>query len=88
MAFCGVLGGKEVRFCGLVAQNALSASQAVREMSIMVNERIFACKKVGPVAPLFLFTVCRAATHRKAIFNGCTLGIFYLSAWLLSGVAL
>ena len=36
-AFCGVLGGKEVRFCGLAAQNALRASQAVREMQIMVN---------------------------------------------------
>ena len=38
-AFCGVLGGKEVRFCGLVAQNALRASQAVREMVVMVNAR-------------------------------------------------
>jgi hypothetical protein len=35
------LGGKEVRFCGLAAQNALRASQAVREMSLMVNESLF-----------------------------------------------
>ncbi|MGL4222203.1 MAG: hypothetical protein ACRCSS_16410, partial [Shewanella sp.] len=39
-AFCGVFGGKEVRFCGLAAQNALRASQTVREMSIMVNVRV------------------------------------------------
>ena len=39
-AFCGVLGGKDVRFCGLTAKNALRASQAVREMSVMVNEFI------------------------------------------------
>lgn len=36
-AFCVVFSGKEVRFCGLVAQNALSASQTVREMGVMVN---------------------------------------------------
>ncbi|PVU64822.1 hypothetical protein C9E85_16180, partial [Plesiomonas shigelloides] len=37
-AFCEVLGGKEVPFCGLAAQNSLIASQAVQEMSVMVNE--------------------------------------------------
>ena len=36
-AFCGVLGGKAMWFCGLAAKNALRASQAVREMSVMVN---------------------------------------------------
>ncbi|MGL5266533.1 MAG: hypothetical protein ACRC9E_09935, partial [Plesiomonas shigelloides] len=36
-AFCGVLGGKEVRLSGLAAQNALRASQAVREMRVMLK---------------------------------------------------
>ncbi len=36
-AFCGVFGGEEVRFCGLAAQNALRASQAVREISVMLK---------------------------------------------------
>jgi len=63
-AFCGVLGGKEVRFCGLAAQNALRASQAVREMRVMVKALFFACKILGS-CPEFSFTVCQAATHRK-----------------------
>lgn len=37
MAFYGILGSNDWGVCGLAAQNALKASQAVREMCVMVN---------------------------------------------------